>query len=104
MVQLVCCVVASTVDGVIPVMPSDGGKRPPVKPHGWRTTYGAQARASSGGQRMDTDCPATSWARRGQGFDSRWGSIEVLRGRSDDELHDGEWRGRVNREEGASLG
>jgi hypothetical protein len=27
MVQLVCCVVASTADGVIPAMRSDGGAR-----------------------------------------------------------------------------
>jgi len=30
---------------------------------------------------MDADCPATSWAPRGQRFDSRWGSVEVVRAR-----------------------
>jgi hypothetical protein len=47
---------------------------------------------------MDADCPVTSWARRGQGFESRWGSVEVLRGRSGDELHDGEGE-RIERRE-----
>lgn len=27
---------------------------------------------------MDADCPATSWAPRGQRFDSEWGSVEVV--------------------------
>jgi hypothetical protein len=40
MVQLVCCVVASTVDGVIPAMRLDGGARTPARIHGWRTMYG----------------------------------------------------------------
>jgi hypothetical protein len=45
MVQLVCCVVASTADDVIPAIRLDGGARTPARLHGWRTTYGAQARA-----------------------------------------------------------
>jgi hypothetical protein len=60
--------------------------------------YDAQAWASSGEQWMDADCPTTSWARCGQGFDSRWGSVEVLRGWSGDELHDGEGE-RIERRE-----
>ena len=40
MVQLVCYVVASTVDGVISAMRLDGGARTPARLHGWRTAYG----------------------------------------------------------------
>ena len=37
-------------------------------------------------------------------LDVERGSDEVLRGQSDDELHDDEQRGRENQEEEASLG
>ena len=40
MVQLVCCVIVSMVDDVIPAMRLDGGARTPARLHGWRTTYG----------------------------------------------------------------
>jgi hypothetical protein len=45
MVQLVRYAVASTTDGVIPAMCSDGGVRTPARLHGWRTVYGTQALA-----------------------------------------------------------
>jgi hypothetical protein len=67
MVQLVCCVVASMANGVVPAMRSDGGARTSARLHGWRTAR--KHGRSSGEQRMDADCPKTSWARRGQGFD-----------------------------------
>jgi hypothetical protein len=67
MVQLVCCVVASTANGVVPAMRSDGGARTSMSLHGWRTE--CKHGRSSGEQWMDAYCPATSWARRGQGFD-----------------------------------
>ena len=67
MVQLVCCVVASTANDVVPAMRSDGGPQTSMRLHGWRTA--CKHGRSSGEQRMDADCPATSWARRGQGFD-----------------------------------
>ena len=40
MVQLVCCVIVSMVDGVIPAMRLDGGARTPARLHEWRTAYG----------------------------------------------------------------
>jgi hypothetical protein len=45
MVQLVRCAVASTRDGVIPAMCSDGGVRTLARLHGWRTVYDMQALA-----------------------------------------------------------
>jgi hypothetical protein len=37
MVQLVCCAIALTADGVTPAIRSDGGARILVRLHGWRT-------------------------------------------------------------------
>jgi hypothetical protein len=42
MVQLVCCVIVSMVDGVIPAMRLDGGARTPARLHGWQTAYGCR--------------------------------------------------------------
>jgi hypothetical protein len=56
MVQLVCCAIASTTDGVTPAMRLDGG----VRTDGERRTARRHGR-SSGDRRMDADCPATSF-------------------------------------------
>jgi hypothetical protein len=61
MVQLVCCVVASTADGVIPAMRLDGGARTPARLHGWRTAYGC---GRSGDELHDGEmCTARAGAR-----------------------------------------
>jgi hypothetical protein len=67
MVQLVCCAIASTTDGVTPAMRLNGGARTDVE-----RRMARRHRQSSGERRMDADYPATSftaasWARREQG-------------------------------------
>jgi hypothetical protein len=96
MVQLVRCAVASTTDGVILAMCSDGGVWTPARLHGWRTAYDIQALAR---QRVHVS-RAAAWAwSTGCYAGEHWRGRRLGEGERARRVRERSW---VGREEGKS--